>query len=134
VLGLGLGQALALAYGCALCLPLRLASLALLAACLWPALAGLAGRGGPTVLGVDAAGRWWLRRGDERRQYARFGAQPLVLGDWVWLRFRGVRGRSYLFIDGPLAEPGAFRRLKVRLLLDPEGPAGGLSDRDRCNC
>jgi hypothetical protein len=98
----------------------------LLVAVLGPAAADLARRRGRWWLGVDAHGRWWLRRGQGRLEYVQFGAPPLLLGDWVWLRLRHGKARTFLCIDGARAEPEAFRRLKVKLRLDPdegvEGP------------
>jgi hypothetical protein len=122
----GLALAAALIFGTALPLALKLAGVPLLAACLWAATSDLAGWRGRLELGNDADGRWWLRRGQSSPEYVQFGARPLVLGDWVWLRLRGGTGRTFLLIDGGLAEPGAFRRLKVRLLLDPGGDSKGV--------
>jgi hypothetical protein len=122
----GTGLAAALLLGCALPLALKLAGVLLLAACLWSATSDLAGRRGRLELGNDADGRWWLRRGQRIPEYVQFGARPLVLGDWAWLHLRGGTGPTFLLIDGGLAEPGAFRRLKVRLLLDPGGDPKGV--------
>jgi hypothetical protein len=122
----GSGLAAALLFGCALPLALKLAGVLLLAACLCLATSDLAGRRGRLELGNDADGRWWLRRGRSSPEYVQFGARPLVLGDWVWLHLRGGRGRTFLLIDGGLAEPWAFHRLKVTLLLDPGGDPKGV--------
>jgi hypothetical protein len=122
----GSGLAAALLFGCALPLALKLAGVLLLAACLWLATSDLAGRRGRLELGSDADGRWWLRRGRSSPEYVQFGARPLVLGNWAWLRLRGGTGRTFLLIDGGLAEPGAFRRLKVRLLLNPRDDSEGV--------
>jgi hypothetical protein len=122
----GLALAAALLFGCALSLALKLVGVLLLAACLWSATSDLAGRRGRVELGNDADGRWWLRRGRSSPEYVQFGARPLVLGEWVWLCLRGGTGRTFLLIDGGLAEPGPFRRLKVRLLLDSGGDSKGV--------
>lgn len=122
----GLGLAAALLFGCALPLLLRLGAVLLLAAALGPAAADLVRWRGRLRLGVDAHGRWWLRRAEGRLEYVQFGAPPLLLGDWVWLRLRSGRATTFLCIEGARVEPGAFRRLKLRLRLDSdegvEGP------------
>ena len=134
VIAWGASTAAALLFGCALPLPLKAAAVLLLGTCLWRATSDLAGRRGRLELGTDGRGRWWLRRGRTGLEYVQFGAPPLVLGNWVWLRLRGDAARTFLFIDGAIAEPGAFRRLKVILHLHPGGSPRALKHRDRRNC
>lgn len=115
----GLALAAALLLGTELALAWRLGALALLAAALLPPLVQLAGYGARRSLERDTAGRWWLRQGGGRPDYVQLRGRALVLGPWVWLRLRARSGSQYVFIDGRRAEPGAFRRLKVILRLDP---------------
>jgi hypothetical protein len=123
----------ALLFGTALALPLRLSAAGLVALAAGPEVARLAGAGGRRVLGRTRSGRWWLSRGGRRRDYVQPPGPRLMLGRWLWLRFRGPSATHYVFIDGRRAEPEALRRLQVTLRLDPDG-AGGLSDRGRLNC
>jgi hypothetical protein len=115
----GLALAAALLLGTELALAWRLGAFALLAAALLPPLAQLAGYGPRRSLERDAAGRWWLRQGGGQPDYVQLRGRALVLGPWVWLQLRARSGSQYVFIDGRRAEPGAFRRLKVILRLDP---------------
>jgi hypothetical protein len=97
----GMALAAALLFGCALPLALKLAGVLLLAACLWPATADLAGRRGRLELGNDADGRWWLRRGRSSPEYVQFGARPLVLGTASLGAARGAHSPSTVVLRNP---------------------------------
>ena len=130
----GLALTIALAFGTRLGLTWRLAAVALLGACLGPPLAELAGGRARRTVGLDGAGRWWLQQGTRAPDYVQIVGRALIVGPWVWIRLRGGSVTHYVCVEGRRAEPEAFRRLKVVLLLDPEGGRGRASDHDRLNC
>jgi hypothetical protein len=129
-----LALAAALLFGTGLALPWRFGAVVLLVALVGPGVAELAGQRGRRIVGRDGAGRWWLRRGSGPAQDVRRVGRGLVLGPWVWLRFRGRSGSHSVVVDGRRAEPEGFRRLQVSMRLESEGPGGPTSDRDGPNC